>query len=103
MTIEIREPVLLTGAGFTRNFGGFLTDQMWARIFNHKQVQSRPALLASLKLCFDFESVYNHVMHEECYTQEDRSAMYEAVESAYKQLDDATRNYWGVGQGRSIQ
>jgi hypothetical protein len=34
MTTEIREPVLLTGAGFTRNFGGFLADQMWARIFN---------------------------------------------------------------------
>ena len=39
MAMQIREPVLLTGAGFTRNFGGFLANQMWDKIFNHEQVQ----------------------------------------------------------------
>ena len=34
MAMQIREPVLLTGAGFTRNFGGFLANQMWDKVFN---------------------------------------------------------------------
>ena len=45
MAMQIREPVLLTGAGFTRNFGGFLTNQMWDKVFNHEQVQHYPSLV----------------------------------------------------------
>lgn len=95
MTRQFREPVLLTGAGFTHNFGGFLADQMWARIFNHEQVQSRPLLVNLLKDNFDFESVYNEVMDEASYTAEDQVAMSEAVKSAYERLDCTVRNYWG--------
>lgn len=95
MTIQSREPVLLTGAGFTHNFGGFLADQMWARIFNHERVQSRPFLVDLLKDNFDFESAYNEVMDGASYTAEDREAMAQAVKSAYDQLDTAVQNYWG--------
>ena len=49
MAMQIREPVLLTGAGFTRNFGGFLTNQMWDKVFNHEQVQHYPFLVNLLK------------------------------------------------------
>jgi hypothetical protein len=95
MTTEIREPVLLTGAGFTRNFGGFLANQMWDKIFNHEQVQKYPSLVNLLKDNFDFESVYNEVMNGDGYTPEAQAALHQAVKSAYDQLDDATRNYWG--------
>jgi hypothetical protein len=47
-----------------------------------------------LKDNFDFEFAYNQVVAEEHYTQEDRSALHEAVEGAYKKLDDTIRNYW---------
>lgn len=26
--------LLLTGAGFTKNFGGYLGEEMWAKVFN---------------------------------------------------------------------
>lgn len=95
MTMQIREPVLLTGAGFTRNFGGFLANQMWDKIFNHEQVQNHPSLVNLLKDNFDFESVYNEVTNGNSYTPEAQAALHQAVKSAYNQLDEATRNYWG--------
>jgi SIR2-like protein len=95
MTMQIREPVLLTGAGFTRNFGGFLATQMWAEIFNHEQVQLYPSLVNLLKDNFDFESVYNEVMDGNSFPPEARAALQQAGMRAYNQLDDATRNYWG--------
>lgn len=94
MTTQIREPVLLTGAGFTRNFGGFLASQMWDKIFNHEQVQNYPFLVNLLKGNFDFESVYNEVMNGNGYASEVQAALNQAVNSAYAQLDDVTRNYW---------
>lgn len=95
MTMQIREPVLLTGAGFTRNFGGFLATQMWDKIFNHEQVQLYPSLVNLLKDNFDFESVYNEVMDGNSFPPEAQAALQQAGKSAYNQLDDATRNYWG--------
>lgn len=32
--VEINEHILLTGAGFTYDFGGFLAKDMWGMIFN---------------------------------------------------------------------
>jgi hypothetical protein len=95
MAMQIREPVLLTGAGFTRNFGGFLANQMWDKVFNHEQVQHYPSLVNLLKDNFDFESVYNEVMDGNGYPPEAQMALRQAVKNAYDQLDDATRNYWG--------
>jgi hypothetical protein len=36
MNIQSSENILLTGAGFTKNFGGLLASEMWAEIFNHE-------------------------------------------------------------------
>jgi hypothetical protein len=93
--MQFREPVLLTGAGFTQNFGGVLADQMWDKIFNHGQVQHYPSLVKLLKDNFDFESVYNEVMDGSGYTSEAQAALQQAVKDAYDQLDNITRIYWG--------
>lgn len=93
--MQIRKTVLLTGAGFTRNFGGFLANEMWDSIFNHEQVQQYPPLINLLKNNFDFESVYNEVMDGNSYPLEAQEALQRAVKNAYDQLDAATRNYWG--------
>jgi hypothetical protein len=92
--MQIGESVLLTGAGFTRNFGGFLANEMWDKIFNHEQVQNHPFLVDLLKDNFDFESVYNQVMDGSSYSPEAQIALQQAVKSAYDQLDDASRGYW---------
>ncbi len=103
MTLQIRQAVLLTGAGFTRNFGGLLANQMWDRIFNHEQVQHYPFLVDLLKSNFDFESVYNEVMDGNKHPTEVQAALQQAVKSAYNQLDDATRNYWGTSASSNSQ
>jgi hypothetical protein len=35
MLKDCSEIVLFTGAGFTKNFGGFLAKEMWSKIFNN--------------------------------------------------------------------
>ena len=65
------------------------------KIFNHEQVQHYPYLVNLLKDNFDFESVYNEVMDGNSYPSEGQAALQQAVKSAYNQMDDATRNYWG--------
>jgi hypothetical protein len=62
MAIEINRQILLTGAGFTKNFGGFLASEMWAQIFNSRQIRPHKELGKILRHDFDYESVYNRVL-----------------------------------------
>jgi hypothetical protein len=97
MSFDIREPVLLTGAGFTANFGGFLASGMWSRIFNHREIHRYPSLVHVLKQDFHVESVYHQVMYGNQYMLEEQNAMQTAVHDAYQQLDASTRHCWGPG------
>ena len=36
--MRFAKTILLTGAGFTKTFGGFLGSEMWAAIFNQPEV-----------------------------------------------------------------
>lgn len=82
---------LLTGAGFTKNFGGLLAHEMWSRIFNNARVQALAPIRERLLGDSDFESVYhnvvtgNDVLHKE--------TIIEAVFSAYRQMDDNLREF----------
>ncbi len=57
MAIEINRQILLTGAGFTKNFGGFLASEMWAQIFNSYHIKPHKKLGEILRRDFDYESV----------------------------------------------
>lgn len=85
--------ILLTGAGFTKNFGGFLSNEMWARIFNNREVQSSPKLRQLLQENYDFEFVYSEVLISNQYLSDERYIIKEAVEGAYKSLDDAIKGW----------
>lgn len=83
------EAILLTGAGFTKNFGGFLADEMRAFIVN--KVGNRQALMALLNSSdLDYESVYVKVIYGD-YSEEDKSVLANAAIHAYQRLDDAIR------------
>jgi hypothetical protein len=97
MSLSIREPVLLIGAGFTANFGGFLASEMWSRLFNHREVQRYPSLVHMLKQDFDFEAVYHQVMYGTASTPQEQHAFHTAVLDAYAQLDEAVRYCWAPG------
>ena len=86
---EPTKPILLTGAGFTKNFGGFLADDMRAfvadRIMKHRHIVK---LLNSRLL--SYEDVYTKVIYGK-YSEEDKSALTAAFVYAYKRLDDVIR------------
>lgn len=84
--------ILLTGAGFTKNFGGFLGSEMWAQIFNDPEIQNNEHLRSPLQEDYDFESVYSSVMTGN-FSDEDKNIMKRVVERAYKNLDDAIKDW----------
>ncbi|MDP3794425.1 MAG: SIR2 family protein [bacterium] len=110
MEFKSRDLILLTGAGFTKNFGGFLAKEMWHQIFNHQLVQKTPRLRSLLIEDYDFESVYSRVIDHPTPSVLEKDIMRKVMLSVYKKLDDATRgwvfnqdsphpvNWYGVGK-----
>lgn len=90
---EVLQPVLLTGAGFTRNFGGYLATTMWSIIFNRPEIQRRPLLVTLLKSDFNYESAYAEVMYGNQFSDDDKEAMETAVAAAYGQLDQNVSDF----------
>lgn len=90
--IAIKNVLLLTGAGFTKNFGGFLALEMWEEIFNTKWIRESPKLRSLLLENEDFESVYSKVLDEEGFSPDDKERMKKAVRDAYRSLDNAIKS-----------
>lgn len=88
--------ILLTGAGFTHNFGTPLASGMWAEIFNNSRIQAVPKVRELMLQDYDYESVYATIM-EGKYNSEEKNVIKEAVETAYKNLDEIVRNHPNVG------
>ena len=86
MNIQSSKHVLLTGAGFTKNFGTPLASEMWAEIFNHKKIQAQPKIKELMTNSFDYESIYHSIM-EGSYTDDEKEAINDAVKSAYEYID----------------
>lgn len=88
---------LLTGAGFTKSFGGYLGSEMWAAILNQSEVQNdqelRQALIRHPNL--DFEAVYNEIQSSEAYTATQKSSLTNAIRKAYGQMDNILRESAG--------
>lgn len=87
--------ILLTGAGFTHNFGGYLAKDMWAEIFNHEAVQKYPRLQETMRtgeVAFNFEGVYDKVLYGK-FSGDEKTAISEAVISAFQNLDDIVRGF----------
>jgi hypothetical protein len=55
--------VLLTGAGLTKNYGGYLASEMWATILNQPEVQDSPELLKGMRDLehLDYETFYEEI------------------------------------------
>lgn len=79
----------MTGAGFTANFGGFLSEEMRAFVFNRVKTNQRlVTLLNNSEL--DYESAYLEVIYGS-YSEEDKSLLHDAFVYAYERLDDVIR------------
>ncbi|TLY24086.1 MAG: hypothetical protein E6K63_15160 [Nitrospirae bacterium] len=83
--------VLLTGAGFSKNFGGLLGSEMWSLILNQPEITASDKLRACLLENLNYEMVYDTVINSENYTTEEKADFTAALEKAYRALDDAVR------------
>lgn len=84
--IQSNKHILLTGAGFTKNFGTPLASEMWTEIFNHEKIQTHPKIKELMTNDFDYELIYNSVM-EGPYKDDEKEAINDAMKSAYGYID----------------
>jgi hypothetical protein len=89
--------VLLTGAGFTKPFGGYLASEMWAAILNQPEVQDSPKLLDEMRACLNYETVYANIQAQG--TEQDKQGLSAAIRNAFKQMDDDIRTYKPKSRG----
>ena len=82
---------LLTGAGFTYNFGAPLAQTMWSWIFNQPRIQSSRKLVRLLQNNLDYEGAYYSVMTGG-YTDAEKDAMRLAMSEAYEKVDEIVRS-----------
>jgi hypothetical protein len=104
MKLDCQDRILLTGAGFTKNFGGPLAKELWSIIFSNRILDKAPDVRDILRRDFDFESVYNDVIRGANLLQFDASkgaptwesqqrALRTAVNEAYEYIDEKIRSF----------
>jgi len=85
--------ILLTGAGFTRNFGGSLSEDMATEIFNELDKKEDNALVKILRNeGFDYESAYQAIVSDSAFTDEEKEKINVIMKAVYKNLDDKICN-----------
>lgn len=86
-----KKTIVLTGAGFTQSFGGYLADQMWAAIFNQQEIKSKADFRKCLLRNLNYEDAYDLIMSPQAgiegnINNEQRSFM-QAIITAYRDMD----------------
>lgn len=84
--------ILLTGAGFTHNFGTPLASGMWCEIFNDKEVQIQKNIRKLMLENMDYESVFASIT-EGNYSISEKDAINNAIIRAYDKLDNTVIDY----------
>lgn len=100
MAFELKKTLLLTGAGFTANFGGYLARDMAKRILSHPEVKKFPKLqdlIWSPDFDSNYEKIYTTVLNDSKYNEDEKSAIKVGVEQAYRDMDHVARNYLASG------
>lgn len=87
MSVNFKKILLLTGAGFTANFGGFLAREMWSKIFNNPDLDQAINIKQLLRFNYDFEDVFFKVMNDPAFSQDDRNRIQNAIINGYKSMD----------------
>lgn len=85
---DIKKNLLLTGAGFTANFNGFLSREIGLRIFNYLPTHSKVRSLL-LENPSNFETIYYEVLVEKSqdFMEQERENFKKAVMATYIDLD----------------
>ena len=113
--VPVSEPVLLTGSGFTKNFGGLLANEMWNKInnnlddilyndnLNKLEQNNRTHLKDLIKNDFDYEKIFEKVMKGDKYSDIEKEIINNIFFESYKSLDEKiVRNGCLYGPGSII-
>ncbi|MCG8553767.1 MAG: SIR2 family protein [Proteobacteria bacterium] len=95
----IADRILLTGAGFTHNFGAPLAAELWSLVFNHPAGQGAKRVREELLQDQNFERAYNTVVTEERFCPGDRMAIHAAVTDAFESVDKTLRDWRFTASG----
>jgi hypothetical protein len=78
--------MLLTGAGFSKPWGGYLSAEIWTLVASHPEVRGRVELNRILHDDFNFEVVMARIEGKDraTFTDEDRRILREAVMQAFQ-------------------
>lgn len=108
MNLNYRKNLLLLGAGFTANFGGFLAKEMWAKIFSNPDLDQLPEvrqLFKDEKNKFDFENIFSIVMGGSKFSAEEKNEFekiivktYIAMQQVIKQGEEQISDLYGVNR-----
>lgn len=91
--INYKKTILLTGAGFSKNFGGYLGREMWSKIFNHPDLDKLQSIKEKLRINFDFESVYAEVLADSNLSAEEKNNFQNVIIAAYDDMDRMLGQY----------
>ena len=80
--------VLLTGAGFTRDFGGYLASEMWAAIFRRPEIRNHPKLRKCMLEELNYEALYDSILSSESFTDKDKASLTTAIRNAYQEMHE---------------
>ncbi len=88
--MEYSKNILLTGAGYTANFGGFVASDMYEKIFNNSRINSLSDTAGGIirnSDDLDYEGIYSEIDASSSVNPEDKILARELVVDAYKALD----------------
>src|SRR5579863_9956164 len=90
--MNVNHCVLLTGAGFTHNFGAPLAADVWALLFSHPEIRKHQPVHRLFKDNLDFEEVY-HAVLSGSYDDRQRAAVLTATRDVYEYIDTIVCRY----------
>jgi hypothetical protein len=84
--------ILLTGAGFTHNFGGYLARDMWAQIFSQEAVRRHATVQRAMRNSFNFETAYDEILYGQ-FSEAEKNGIIEGVTAAFADLDEIVKGF----------
>ncbi|MEW6335999.1 MAG: SIR2 family protein [Acidobacteriota bacterium] len=85
--------ILLTGAGFTKNFGGLLASEIWSRLFNDGAVRKSGLAKVVSAHAPDFERAYQELVRSDPDSDSAR-VLHGAVVRAFDEMDLVLRTWY---------
>ncbi len=81
------ETVLLTGAGFTKSFGGFLASEMSSAILRQGEVQEDQMLYEEIHDAVNYERFYDSVQRSPKFKPEQKNSLSTDIRRVYMQME----------------